>query len=82
MKAVQVGFTIIAETKMYDLYELSIRFGAMEWELRNIGELAYNNKELIKYNTGRLDSQQKVLAMVAMDNEDKQLKMIGLGDIF
>ena len=82
MKAVQVGFTVIAETKMYDLYELNIKFGAMEWELRNIRELAHNNKELIKYNSGRLDAQQKVLAMVAMDDTDKQLKMIGLGDIF
>ena len=67
---------------MYDLYELSFRFGAMEHELRNIGELAHNNRELIKYNSGRLDAQQKELAMAAMVDADKQLKMIGLGNIF
>ena len=30
IKAVQVGFTVIVETKMYDLFELNVKFGAME----------------------------------------------------
>ena len=33
IKAVQVGFAVIAETKIHDLFELNVRFGAMEHEI-------------------------------------------------
>ena len=47
IKAVQTGFATIAEIKMNDLFELNIRFVAMEWEVHQIGDQDFKNKDLI-----------------------------------
>ena len=47
-----------------------------------IGEVAYKNNQLIRHNSGRLDAQQKVLAIAAMEEADAKLKMVGLEDKF
>ena len=82
MKAVQVGFTVISETKMRDLFELNVRLNDMELEMRTMGERLQNNEDRVKYNSAKLDAQQMTLALKAMDEAEKQLKLIGLGDVF
>ena len=33
---------------MYDLFELNVKFGAMEAEIRRLGDLTYENQTTIK----------------------------------
>ena len=82
MKAVQVGFAVITETKMCDLFELNVRMHDMQLEMRHLGERVQNNEDKIKYNSAKLDAQQMSLALRAMDEAEKQLKLVGLGDTF
>ena len=54
----------------------------MEHELQRIGDHAYKNTDVIKYNSSRIYAQQKVLAITDMEAAEMKIKMFGLGDKF
>ena len=67
---------------MNDLFELNVRFGAMEHEMHRIGDHVFKNADVIKYNSSRIDAQQKVMAITAMEAAESKIKLFGMGDTF
>ena len=82
IKAVQAAFASIAEVPLHGIFDLNLRLGVMEREIHRIGDQVFHNKGVIDHNSKRIDAQQKVMTISALETAECKLKLFGLGYLF
>ena len=45
--------------------------------MHKVGDYVFKNKKVMRYNSSRIDAQQRVLAIMAMEAAECKLKLLG-----